>query len=442
MEMTRKAKIAAIVSVSLIAVISIVCVFLFGPMPMRVDWSKVHKVETNVSLKTDFKDGKPAELIKLNEDGVDETPWKVLQFTDLHYGDKMTENENTLNKMLAAIYEEKPDYVVMTGDIITSIRGRSRAVQLCNIFEKLGIYWTYVIGNHEGDQLLALGRKELMDICASYPHCLVDNTPKYTSTGEKVWGNGNCVVNLLGKDNKVVQSMIFMDTGDAISDADAKKVGVDKGSYDFLKENQMKWYEEQVNAVTENLTNGVKTMLFVHIPLVEQNSIMYIDKASYDAGKTTIPDGYTKIEGSELVYKGNVLGWHVLKTGWEVVSGTASYEGCCSSDYNNGMYALMKELGAGVNGLFCGHDHINNSILYESGAYTKENSPVYLCYGTCGGYATYSLYTKHKAEDPDTMKGYDIITIYADSSFDYTGVNYGHTSVKIPLIVGNLPVAE
>ena len=487
MGMSKKRKTVVIVTMCLLLVIALVLVFLFGPMPMRVDWTKVHKVETNVVLLSDGCDGKPAELIKYNEDGsIDESPWKVLQFTDLHYGDKMKDNETTLYNMLDAIYEEKPDYVVMTGDIITSIRGRSRAVQLCNIFEKLGIYWTYLLGNHEGDQFLALSRKELIDICASYPHCVVDNSVKYTADGTEVWGYGNCVVNLLGKDKTVVQSMIFLDSGDAITDSDAERVGVKKGTYDFLKENQMQWYEEQVNASVA-LNASVKTMLFIHIPLIEQGNLIYVRQSEYEAqedasnravllseqpnyldtvsidakvredAKKTVEEGkiasikvgeskvavypaaYKKVAGSERVLDGKTIGFFILRDGWSYVEGTGCYEGCCSSDYNNGMYDLMKSLGDHVNGLFCGHDHVTNSVLFEDGAYTKESSPVYLCYGICGGYATYSLYTKKMSNDKDELKGYSIITIYADSSFDYYGVQYSDTSVKTPYIIGNLP---
>jgi len=466
---------------------------------MRVDWTKVHKVETNVKLLTPFADGKPAELIKEDADGnVDESDWKILQFTDLHYGDKMKENENTLNKMLDSIYAEKPDYVIMTGDIVTSIRGRSRIIQLCNIFEKLGIYWTYIIGNHEGDQLLALSRKELMDICNKYPHCLVDNTVKYTEKDkEAVWGNGNCVVNLLGKDKKVVQSMIFLDSGDAISRADADRLGVSYKSYDYLKENQKQWYIEQVNAAVAQNAN-VKTMLFIHIPLVEQDALTYVRQSEYapsdeksnrvvllseqpnyidtvstvdmteeeqqafQAAKIAVQEGkvvsfslgknkgkvtvysadYKKVEGSQRVLDNQVIGFFVLKDGWSYAKGTGVYEGCCSSDYNNGMYELMKSMKAHVNAMFCGHDHVTNSVLYESGIYSKDNSPVYLCYGFCGGYATYSLYTHDMSKDPDELKGYCIIYIHEDSSFDYYGVQYTDPSVKTPYILGNLPVEK
>lgn len=492
--MSKKGKIIAAVSVFLVLAVGLVVVFLYGSMPMRVDWEKIHKVSNNVTLLTPGEGKNPSKdaysLVKLNADGsVDETDWKVMQATDLHFGDKMKENEVTLEKFLDAIYREKPDYVVLTGDIITSIRGRSRAVQLCNIFEKLGIYWTYVIGNHEGDQIFALSRKELIEICASYPHCVLDSSVKYTSDGKKVWGEGNCVVNLLGKDYKAVQTMIFMDTGDAITDEDAERVGVKKGTYDFLKEDQMQWYKEQVQAAVR-LNEDVKTMLFVHIPLVEQSSLVYVRQSEYapkdanversvvllsedpncreasaltkeeqkalDAGEiiqvmaaaksggkrkvTLIPAVYKKMLGSERTYKDEVIGFYVLKEGWAYADGTGCQEGCCSSDYNNGMYALMASMREHVNGLFCGHDHVTNSVLFETGTYTTEDSPVYLCYGICGGYATYSLYTHKMSENPDELKGYNIIRIHDDCSFDYVGVQYTNVEKQSEYILNSLPV--
>ena len=105
------------------------------------------------------------------------------------------------------------------------------------------------------------------------------------------------------------------------------------------------------------------------------------------------------------------------------------------------MYALMSSMREHVNGLFCGHDHATNSVLFEKGAYTKADSPIYLCYGICGGYATYSLYSHKMSDDPDELKGYNIIYIYEDSSFDYYGVQYNAPETKVCYVEGNCPKA-
>lgn len=447
--MGLKTKIVIACSVSLAVIVAIVCVILFAPLPMNVDWDSVYDIESNVVLLEAGAEGNPTDspaLVKLNKDGsIDTSDWKILQFTDMHLAETnkgKLGNDRTIDEYIKAIERERPDFVALSGDIITSFRGRARATQLCEIMEKMGVYWAYCLGNHEGDAFYKLPRKTLMKIIEKYPHCLSESTVKKTADGTEVWGIGNFVVNLLGADNKVVQSLIFMDSGDAISDEDAKKYGVEKDSYDYLKESQKTWYAEQVNKVTNNLTNGVKTMLFIHIPLVEQKAVSYVNLSDLPEGWTaeTAGDGWSYIEGAVAKnHDGVIVGKDAIKDGWNNIAGTATFEGVCSSDYNNGMYDLMKSMSKGVNALFCGHDHTADTIVYEDAP--AGSTPVYLAYGICGGYATYNVYKKNMSDDPKRLKkGYSIITVHADCTFDYGAYCYDYNSVS-SYIVNSLPVA-
>ena len=443
--MSTKKKIIICVSIALAVIIAVVCLILFAPLPMHVDWDSVYDIESNVQLLKAGAEGNPYDdaVALVKKDG-DTSDWKILQFTDMHLSEKNKGdlgNDRTIKEFIAAIERERPDFVALTGDIITSFRGRARAVQLCELMEKLGVYWAYGLGNHEGDAFYKMSRKELMQIVEKYPHCLTETSVK-TVNGEEVWGIGNFTINLLGENNKVVQSLIFMDSGDAISKQDAKTLGVEKDSYDYLKESQKAWYKEQVMKVTNNLTNGVKTMLFIHIPLVEQRNLTYVRLSD-------LPEGWTEEQAGEgwtyvpnVVAKnhdGEVVGKNAVKDDWKVVAGSANFEGVCASDYNNGMYELMLSLSKGVNILLCGHDHTNDSILYQD---TEEGTPVYLAYGICGGYATYNLYGKNESDDPSKLKkGYSVITVHADSSFDFTGVLYDNGYGRTDFIKNSLPVA-
>ena len=446
--MTLKTKIVVVTLIAFAFIAAAVLIVLFAPLPMNVDWDSIYDIESNVVLLDAGEEGNPTDapaLIKMTPEGaVDTSDWKILQFTDMHLSETnkgALGNDRTIDEYIKAIERERPDFVALTGDIITSIRGRARAVQLCEIMEKLGVYWAYCLGNHEGDAFYKLQRQPLMDVIEKYPHCLSEGSVKKTADGEDVWGIGNFVVNLLGAENKVVQSLIFMDSGDAISDEDAKKLGVEKGSYDYLKPSQMKWYEEQVNKVTENCTNGVKTMLFIHIPLMEQKNVIYVDLAKLPEGWTTetAGDGWSYVEG--IVAKnhdGEIVGKNAVKDGWKVATGSANFEGICSSDYNNGMYDLMISLRKGVNGLFCGHDHTNDTVIYEEAPFGE--TPVYLAYGICGGYATYNLYKNNKSDDPSKVKkGYSIITVHADSTFDYTGILYDNGYGVTKFVENSMP---
>ncbi|MCR4726077.1 MAG: metallophosphoesterase [Clostridia bacterium] len=436
--MSLQAKIIIIVAVVLIVGFIVFGLVSFMPIPMKIKWEKVKKIDSNVKLLAPGEGGNTTDaqaLVKLNENGtIDDSPWKILQFSDMHLSHELETTNNTIDHFIDALNREKPDFVAITGDIITRKGGRPRAKQLAEIFEKMGIYWGYVLGNHEGDSNpFTVSRKECVKILSSYPHCLTQADVKKTSTGEKVWGNGNFVVNLLGADYKLSQSLIFMDSGNKISSADAKKLGVAGGTYDYLKDSQKTWYKEQVEKA---IAANSKTMLFIHIPLVEQGYAKFLKVG------TPKEDGWYFAAGSELSVNGALVGSMVVKDGWNLIGGTASYEKCYCSDYNNGMYDLMKSLRAGVNALFCGHDHINSTVLYENYNEATEK-PLFLCYATCSGIQGYNLY-KYGLSDKDNyiMRGYNVISVNADKSFDLSSVLYDVEYAMIPRVLASEPVVR
>ena len=440
---STKKKIIIGVVVLICTAVLVVSVFMFSPDPMTIDWSTVQKVPNNVTLLSadDERNSTGATaLVKLNEDGtVDESPWKVLQFTDMHLMQFHDQNAVTMGYFIETIKRERPDFVVLTGDIITRPRGRARAIQLADVFEKMGIYWCYCLGNHEGDSPpFTLTREENIRIWSKYEHCLVENDVKKTSDGTAVWGLGNTVVNLLGNGYKVVQSMIFMDSGSKLGYAKdketktlVKELGLSDDSYDFLRDSQLKWYEEQVRKVTNNLTNGVKTMLFIHIPLVEMDNVKLFE-ATGDPKKSELPDGwYYAYPDKPLMVGGEVYGYMAVKNGWKLIGDTGSYEKCYCSSYNSGAYDLMKSLRKGVNALFCGHDHVSNSILYEESLVGDD--PVYLCYGVCSGLESYNLFSLGLSDVDDySLRGYSRIMINADSTFDL--YHYRYNNVEHPTL--------
>ena len=442
---STKMKIIVTIIVVAIAILAIVSVKLFGPDPMPVDWSKVEYIPSNVTLLAAGAEHNPSQdnvaLVRYNELGkIDTSDWKVLQFTDIHLTQAHDRNIISLDLMIDALKREKPDFVVLTGDIITRPRGRARAVQLAEIFERMNIYWCFCLGNHEGDSTpFTLSREENIRIWAKYPHCLVENDVKKTADGTEVWGLGNTVVNLLGANYEVDQCMIFMDSGGKVQDADdeealriAKEMGADGSDYDFLKSSQMKWYAEQVNA---NCANGAKSMLFIHIPLVEQGNVKilkYSDPLPEDWYYAYDTDDHSPIMVGETIY-----GYMIVKNGWSLVGDTASYEKCYCSFYNNGMYDLMKSLHTKVNGLFCGHDHVSNSILYETEL--EGDNPVYLCYGVGSGLQSYNLYSLGVSDTDDYhLRGYAVIMVKGDSSFDYYNVRYNDVDHPIARILSGV----
>ena len=427
---SSRKKIIVSVIVAICGILALVAAYLFAPDPMPVDWDKVEYIPSNVTLLATDDERNPTDavaLVRYAQDGaIDASDWKVLQFTDMHLTQEHERNTVSLNLFIDTLKREKPDFVALTGDIITRPLGRARAVQLAEIFEKMNIYWCACLGNHEGDSApFTLTRSENIRIWSKYPHCLVEDDVKKTEAGDAVWGLGNTVINLLGADYTVTQSLIFMDSGDRIRNSGdkesqefAQNQGIDKNSYDFLKESQMTWYKEQVMKVTNGLTNGVKTMLFIHIPLVEMSNVRLIKT------RDPLPEGWYYADPEHPLMVGDeIYGYMTLKEGWNLAGDCASYEKCYCSDYNSGMYDLMKSMRAGVNALFCGHDHISNSLLYEDAP--AGETPVYLCYGVCSGLQSYNLYQEGLSDTNDySLRGYASIEIHSDSSFDLYHIRY------------------
>ena len=472
---TKKLIIWIVIGVFIAGVIgvSVFLMYSFLPRSMKIDWDSIENAGNNVVLLSvddqRNKTGSPA-LVKLNEKGeVISSEWKVLQFTDMHLSHEMKTTNDTITKFIAALNKEKPDFVVLTGDIVTRLGGKVRLKQLSEIFEKAGIYWAYVLGNHEGDSdPYTVSRENTMKTVEAYDHCLTDTSVKKNSANEEVWGYCNFVVNLLGEDLGVVQSMIFLDSGNEISDADYEAFakedpGYRAHSYDYIKENQMLWAEDQVKKVTNNFEKDVKTMFFFHIPLEEYRNYYFVqlsrvekgelvllsdhpdylekaDEKTFEKLKTgavkLVPAYMKKVEGSEVTVNGEVVGYFVKKDGWSVIGDTHSFERPCSSEHNNGMYARLAAMGAYVNGVFCGHDHINNTILYE----TEAVSPVYLCYGTCSGVQGYSLLKDGLSENVKYEdRGYSVIEIKANGTFSFSDVLYGDMSNHVYRITDGEP---
>ena len=81
--------------------------------------------------------------------------FKILQFTDMH----LSYRRNTcfLNKTMQlverAICDEKPDLVVITGDLVWSPFTERAYGEIVSCMERLRQPWTFVFGNHDRDFL-------------------------------------------------------------------------------------------------------------------------------------------------------------------------------------------------------------------------------------------------------------------------------------------------
>ena len=335
---------------------------------------------------------------KLDEDGnyafTCDRDFKILQLTDVHIGSGFMSTKNdtmALNAVSAMITAEKPDFVIVTGDVAYPVpfqagtfNNKSGAVTFASLMEKLGVYWCMVYGNHDTEIYSYHNReaisKQVYGNKEKYPHCLFQTGP------EDVDGFGNYVVKVKNSQGVVTQSLFMIDSH-AYTDGDY--LGI-MWKYDAIHKNQVEWYKNTVKKITDE-NGGVqpKSLAFFHIPLAEMGTAF-----------SEFRDAGYKSSQNVKYYYGKVA---------EVD------EVICASKYNNGMFEAFSQ--NGTQGIFFGHDHLNNlSIDYKGVRMTYGYSIDYLAYS---GIFKYGL-----------QRGCTVITVKPDGSFDNKGENYYQDKYK------------
>lgn len=268
-----------------------------------------------------------AYLVKTYADGSPSLqPFKIITFTDPHFKGAMelTSCKVSLTLIENTIIQEQPDLIIICGDIVLGPRAEQGAAILGNLFEKYDQYWGFVLGNHDGEHPEGPTRTELVDIYCSFEHCINSSAPD-------IWGDGNCIVNIKDSNNKIIQSLVLIDSGDYLKEDICTEYGFEyTDGYDFIKYDQIEWYKNQMNTIAEKEGNMPSSILFIHIPLIEHNTAHSL-----------------ALREKKVIY------------------GTLR-EGVCHSPYNTGMFDAILEVGS-TQAVVCGHDHINDYCVEYKG---------------------------------------------------------------------------
>lgn len=313
--------------------------------------------------------------------------FKVLQISDVHLGGgwmSVAEDTKALNAVGAMIAHEKPDFVIFTGDqafpvpfISGTLNNRTGAVMLAELMEKLGVYWTVIFGNHDTEIYSYYNREEISEIYSDekYRHCLFQPGP------EDVDGYGNQVFNIMNTKGEISRSLILFDSH-AYTDGDY--LGI-RWIYDNIHENQVKWYEKTLKEIRK-MNNGkdVLTSVFLHIPLVEYR----------DAWLEYAENGMKDTENVKFV-RGEI--------------GEEEPYILCGA-HEDDLFEKMLENGS-TDSVFCGHDHLNNTILNYKG--------IDLVYGYSIDYLAYSGIDKIGSQ-----RGCVVINISPDGKQNVYHENY------------------
>lgn len=253
--------------------------------------------------------------LRFNEQG----KFKIVQFTDTHLGTgngaseyRCLQAEKTLARISRVVKQEKPDFIVLTGDIVT---GGDASATWSRILDSLASFKTpfcIVYGNHDPERKLT--REEMSRPIASTPYSL------NVLNGEGELADLKLEV-LSSSGDKPALLLYCMDSHDYSTIKSVK-------GYGWFTTDQIEWLRNSCNARTEaNGGTPVPSLAFFHICLQEYAQAWNNPKNSRKGKRA---------------------------------------EDECPGALNTGMFAAMVESGS-VMGTFVGHDHDNDYVVAEKG---------------------------------------------------------------------------
>lgn len=232
--------------------------------------------------------------------------FKIAQFTDLHWDNTASGCAQTTKTILDVLSVEKPDLVVITGDVVTGGDALKGWMAVTKIFIDAKIPYAITLGNHDAEPDIT--RDQIFDLLETLPYFI-------GSKGPELPGCGNYSLPIQSSVSNSTAAVLYcMDSNDYPSD---KKVS----KYDWIRFDQIGWFRSESDQYTL-LNNGfpLPSLMFFHIPLPEFQNIA--------EDKNTV--GIKK-------------------------------EGISSASINSGLFASMVEK-KDIMGLFVGHDHDNDYI--------------------------------------------------------------------------------
>lgn len=276
--------------------------------------------KTTILLLTIFMiSGAYAQKLKFNSDG----KFKIVQLTDIHYGYDTKPSQQTKKDICQILELEKPDLVVITGDVVYHKPAKEGWNEVLEIIESRNIPYAITLGNHDDE--LGISRKEVANMIASRKGSL------FVATTKGVHGYGNYSLPIYDYSGKEIKNIIYNFDSNTYS-----KIKSVKG-YDHIKPDQVAWYNSQSEKYRKsNGNNPIPSVAFFHIPLPE----------------------YTEAYNTS-----------------QQITGTKG-EPECNPKINTGLFSNML-LNNDIYAISVGHDHDND--------YTATLHGITLCYGRFSG---------------------------------------------------------
>lgn len=244
-----------------------------------------------------------AEAFRFDDKGA----FTVMQLTDLHYTGEGWQSAHVPEMLARLIAQERPDLVVVTGDVIYRRPGDELMREICGVFAASGVPYAVTLGNHDAEQ--GITQAGLHALLRTLPGCV---NGRYGSSHA-----GDFVIPVLAADGTREEARIYV--------MDSNDYNADDHSYKGFTPEQVAWYRQTCAEAARRNGRNATGLIFFHVPLPEY---------------------------AEAYREAPVAGFRL--------------EGECPPRDNVGMFRALAD-GGEIVGVFAGHDHSNDYIAQKEG---------------------------------------------------------------------------
>ncbi|MEO6529811.1 MAG: metallophosphoesterase family protein [Specibacter sp.] len=283
--------------------------------------------------------------------------FKIVQFNDTQ--DDERTDRRTIELMERTLDAEKPDFVVINGDVITGgcdneLEVKQALNHVVLPMERRKTTWAVTFGNHDEDSLARTGMTEakMLAFLQSYEFNVnADSTPGLTGTS-----NTQLLIKS-AKSKGPAFGLWLIDTGRYAPGTINGQSFEGYPTWDWVRMDQVSWYREMSLATERKYGKKVPSLMWGHIALHEHRNMWF---ASIDSRKES--DHARALTRHTIVGERN--------------------EDECPGPINSGLFNAFLERGD-VMGYFVGHDHVNT--------YVGNYYGVQLGYAPGTGFGAYGL---------------------------------------------------
>ena len=296
--------------------------------------------------------------------------FKILVISDTHYYPHPDKYGIALTEFL--IDTEKPDAVIITGDVITGNASnlpdevKQAIANVAEAFEKKQTSWAITLGNHDREAIRKnkVTMEEQMAMYESYPHNLnagwVRDINGYGNKNLQVWSSDGA---------KPLFNLWLIDSSDGSDRSRQERASGGDPSHGWIATDQVNWYRETSIQLEKRHGAKIPGAMFFHIPIPEFKEMVASNKI---IGERKEPEMTQRVNG--------------------------------------GLFSACMERGD-VKAIFCGHDHENNYFGHYHGiALAYAGIAGYFAYPTIpptepvNGRARGGRVIELNADKPDTFK--------------------------------------